>query len=58
MKIFSIGFTQKSAEEFFDLLRKHGIQRVVDIRIHLGGQLAGFAKDCDLAYFLKALAGI
>ncbi len=58
MKIYTIGFTQKSAEEFFDLLKTNGIQRVVDIRVHPGGQLAGFAKDRDLAYFLKELAGI
>lgn len=58
MKIFTIGFTQKSAEEFFRLLKSNGIQRIVDIRVHPGGQLAGFAKDRDLAFFLRELAGI
>lgn len=58
MKIFTIGFTQKSAEEFFALLKSNGVQRIIDIRVHPGGQLAGFAKDRDLAYFLKELAGI
>jgi uncharacterized protein (DUF488 family) len=58
MKIFTIGFTQKSAEEFFDLLKVNGVEKIVDIRVHPGGQLAGFAKDRDLAFFLRELAGI
>jgi len=58
MKIFTIGFTQKSAEEFFSLLQNNQIEKVVDIRVHPGGQLAGFAKDRDLAFFLRELAGI
>jgi uncharacterized protein (DUF488 family) len=58
MKIYTIGFTQKSAEEFFTLLRSHGIQRIIDIRVHPGGQLAGFAKDRDLSFFLRELADI
>lgn len=58
MRIYTIGFTQKSAEEFFGLLKANGIERLVDIRIHPGGQLAGFAKDRDLAYFLRELANI
>lgn len=58
MKIYTIGFTQKSAEEFFGLLRSNGVEKIVDIRIHPGGQLAGFAKDRDLSFFLRELAGI
>jgi uncharacterized protein (DUF488 family) len=58
MKVYTIGFTQKSAEEFFDLLKSNGIEKIVDIRVHPGGQLAGFAKDRDLAYFLHELTGI
>lgn len=56
MKIYTIGFTQKSAEAFFGLLREHHIQRLVDIRVNPGGQLAGFAKQEDLPYFLRELA--
>lgn len=58
MKIYTIGFTQKSAEQFFGLLKSNGIQKIIDIRVHPGGQLAGFAKDRDLAFFLRELAGI
>ncbi len=56
MKLYTIGFTQKSAETFFCLLRQHGIQRLVDIRLNPGGQLSGFAKQNDLPYLLANLA--
>jgi uncharacterized protein (DUF488 family) len=57
MKLFTIGFTKKSAERFFGLLRDNTVECLVDIRLHPGGQLAGFAKSDDLAYFLRELAG-
>jgi uncharacterized protein (DUF488 family) len=56
MQIFTIGFTKKSAEKFFGLLRDSKVECLVDIRLHPGGQLAGFAKSDDLAYFLRELA--
>lgn len=55
--IFTIGFTQKSAEEFFGLLRSHGIKRLIDTRLNNTGQLAGFSKREDLRYFTKSLVG-
>jgi len=57
MIIYTIGFTKKSAETFFSLLNDHEVQRLVDVRLNPSGQLAGFAKQDDLAYFLKNLAG-
>jgi len=56
MRIFTVGFTQKRAEQFFALLRENNIQRLIDIRLHPGGQLAGFAKQDDLPFFLRELA--
>jgi len=56
MKLYTIGFTQKRAEEFFGLLTENKVQRLVDIRLRPGGQLSGFAKQEDLPYFLKRLA--
>jgi uncharacterized protein (DUF488 family) len=56
MRLYTIGFTKKSAERFFSLLREHGVKLLADIRLHPGGQLAGFAKQDDLRYFLRALA--
>ena len=58
MKISTIGFTRKPARRFFDLLRESGVNRVVDVRLNNGSQLAGFAKKEDLAFFLGELCGM
>jgi uncharacterized protein (DUF488 family) len=57
VKIYTIGFTKKSAARFFGLLKDNHIDRLIDIRLKPGGQLAGFAKQDDLAYFLHELVG-
>jgi uncharacterized protein (DUF488 family) len=56
MKLYTIGFTQKRAETFFEMLRCNSVQRLVDIRINPDGQLSGFARKDDLPYFLNWLA--
>ena len=58
MKLFTIGFTKKSARTFFETLRQSGAKRVIDVRLNNVSQLAGFAKKQDLAYFLEALCGM
>lgn len=58
MKIFTIGFTKKSAEEFFSLLRRPGLVRVVDVRLNNTSQLAGFTKKGDLRFFLRVINGL
>lgn len=55
MNLYTIGFAGKPAEKFFGMLRQHHIEKVVDIRLRPGGQLSGFAKQDDLAYFLREL---
>jgi len=55
MNVFTLGFTKKSAQRFFELLRNSGAKRVVDVRLNNVSQLAGFAKKGDLAYFLKEI---
>ena len=57
MEVYTIGFTKKSAREFFDRLKQAGIQRLVDIRLHNASQLAGFTKKEDLRFFLEAVCG-
>jgi uncharacterized protein (DUF488 family) len=57
MEIYSIGFTQKSAREFFDTLKAHGIERLLDVRLNNTSQLAAFAKQADLTYFLHEICG-
>ena len=51
MKIFTIGFTKKSAEQFFNLLKQPGLVRLVDARLNNVSQLAGFTKKDDLGFF-------
>lgn len=58
MRLFTIGFTKKTAAKFFGLLRASGAKRVVDVRLNNVSQLAGFAKKDDLAFFAKELAGM
>lgn len=55
MKVYTIGFTKKSASEFFELLRESGAKRLVDVRLNNVSQLAGFAKKDDLEYFLRKI---
>ncbi|MDQ3460400.1 MAG: DUF488 domain-containing protein [Deinococcota bacterium] len=52
---YTIGFTQKSAAAFFDLLRQQGIRRLLDVRINNTSRLAGFTRKEDLAFFLREL---
>ena len=56
MEIYTIGFTQTTAEHFFGRLRDAGIRRLLDVRLKNSSQLAGFAKAKDLPYFLRELA--
>ena len=58
MRLFTIGFTKKSAEEFFTILQNADVNRIVDIRLNNTSQIAGFAKAKDLEYFLRAIAKI
>jgi uncharacterized protein (DUF488 family) len=58
MKIFTIGFTRKSAATFFGLLRQPGLVRLADIRLNNVSQLAGFTKKDDLKFFVESLNGI
>ncbi len=58
VKVFTIGFTKKTAEEFFANLIRAGVKRVIDIRLNNVSQLAGFAKRDDLRYFLRTIGGI
>ena len=57
LKIYTIGFTQKKAMQFFELIKENKIKRVIDVRLNNVSQLAGFAKRDDLIYFLKEICG-
>ncbi|MEW6283273.1 MAG: DUF488 domain-containing protein [Candidatus Eremiobacterota bacterium] len=58
VNIYTIGFTKKSAEQFFTHLKRSGAKRVVDVRLNNVSQLAGFTKKDDLKYFLREVCGM
>ena len=55
MAVYTIGFTKKSAAEFFGGLKRAGVKRLLDVRLSNSSQLAGFTKKEDLAYFLQEI---
>ncbi len=55
IKLFTIGFTKKGAQRFFELLRESQASRIVDVRLNNGSQLSGFAKKKDLEFFAKEI---
>ena len=57
MNIYTIGFTKKSAAQFFQSLKTHGIKKLIDVRLNNSSQLAAFAKKSDLQYFLQEICG-
>jgi uncharacterized protein (DUF488 family) len=58
IKLYTIGFTGKSAENFFNLLRNSQVKKIVDTRINNTSQLSGFAKGPDLNFFVKEIGNI
>jgi len=58
LRIFTIGFTRTTAEAFFSRLQKAGVRRVVDVRLNNTGQLAGFTRRDDLAFFLRTIGAM
>jgi uncharacterized protein (DUF488 family) len=57
-RIYTIGFTGKNAEAFFEILRAAQVARVIDIRLNNTSQLSGFTKRDDLRYFLARILGL
>jgi uncharacterized protein (DUF488 family) len=58
IKLYTIGFTNKSAQTFFELLRKNEVKTLTDTRINNVSQLSGFAKGNDLAFFAKEIGNM
>jgi uncharacterized protein (DUF488 family) len=58
MKIFTIGFTKTSAQNFFTRLKKSGTKNIIDVRLNNVSQLAGFAKRDDLKYFSSEICNL
>lgn len=58
IRLFTIGFTEKTAATFFTLLKTAGVKKIIDTRLNNVSQLAGFAKGKDLEYFAKEIGNI
>lgn len=58
VKLFTIGFTKKTAKQFFGSLKAANVTRVIDTRLNRKSQLAGFAKESDLPFFLNEICHI
>ena len=57
MEVYTIGFTKRTAAEFFGALKRAGVKRLLDVRLNNSSQLAGFTKKEDLPFFLKEICG-
>src|ERR671915_619838 len=57
MEVYTIGFTKKTASEFFGALRRARTRRLLDVRLNNSSRLAGFARRDDLPFFLQELCG-
>ena len=55
IQLYTIGFTKKSAKEFFESLKKAKIKTLIDIRFNNKSQLNAFSKGGDLPYFLEEI---
>jgi len=58
MTLYTIGFTKKTAEQFFERLKNSGASRLVDVRLNNVSQLAGFSKRDDLNYFVRSICSM
>ena len=53
MILNTMGFSGKSAEEFFTILVNNMVRSLIDIRLNNKSQLSGFTNVKHLPYFLK-----
>lgn len=58
MNVYTIGFTKKTAEQFFTSLKNNRIDILIDIRLNNTSQLAGFTKFPDIEFFLARVCNI
>ncbi|WP_428075294.1 DUF488 family protein [Candidatus Avelusimicrobium luingense] len=58
MNLYTIGFTQKNAQEFFTLLEHNRVELLIDVRLNNKSQLASFTKDPDLKFFLSKISNV
>ena len=55
MNIYTIGFTKKTAQDFFEKLQSADAKYLLDTRLNNNSQLAGFTKKGNIEYFIEKL---
>jgi hypothetical protein len=55
--VYALSAYETSAQDFFETLRKHETDLVLDVRLKNTNQLCGFTKRKDLEYFIPMLVG-
>ena len=58
MKVFTVGFRKKTAEEFFGLLDRPDVARVIDIRLHNHSMHCMFTMRQHLPFLLRRIIDI
>lgn len=58
MDIYTMGFTQKTAEQFFEKIKKNEIEILVDVRLNNQSQLAGFTKRERFVIFFERIMSL
>lgn len=58
MNIYTIGFTKKTAQEFFEKLQSADAKYLLDTRLNNKSQLAGFTKKGNIEYFIEKLTDL
>jgi len=58
IELYTIGFTKKNAQKFFNLLSSNKVEKIIDTRVNNTSQLSGYAKADDLKFFAKEIADI
>ena len=58
MEIYTSGTSGIPAERFFFRLRESKVSSIVDTRLHPRSQLAGYAKQDSLEYFVREILNI
>ena len=53
MEVYTAGFAKWLAEDFFNLLNKYKINKLIDIRLRPNSQLSGFTRQVNFEYFLS-----
>ncbi|MBQ9336898.1 MAG: DUF488 domain-containing protein [Lentisphaeria bacterium] len=55
MKLFTIGYTQKSAEELFGILKRHNVRKVFDVRLKNANSYCFYTHKRDFSYLLSLI---